>query len=258
MKKNELQIALVQFDIAWESSKTNLQRIEDLLSHSNCEPDLILLPEMFNTGFTLNSKNVATTMDGEIIQWMHTLAHNKNAAVAGSLVIKEDSNFYNRLSIVYPNGKIEWYNKRHLFRMGGENKAYSAGDKRVIVKLYGWKLALFVCYDLRFPVWSRSLNDYDLALYVANWPAVRNNIWEILLKARAIENQCYVAGVNRVGKDGLGNYIGNSMIVDFKGSLVSNPLISQEGVVATTVSLPALKQFKTAFPVWKDADKFFL
>jgi predicted amidohydrolase len=256
MVTNELHITLVQFNIAWESSKANLQRIEELLSQSEGNPDLILLPEMFNSGFSLKPKNVATTMDGEIIQWMLDLAQRKNAAVAGSLVIEEQSNYYNRFMIVYPNGKMQWYDKHHLFRMVGENKAYSAGNKKVIVKLHGWKLALFVCYDLRFPVWSRSLNDCDLALYVASWPAARNNVWEILLKARAIENQCYVAGVNRVGKDGLGDYLGNSMVVDFKGNPIGDVLTEEEGLVETTIAMQSLNQFRNSFPVWKDADKF--
>lgn len=256
MIKIDLQLTLVQYNIIWESASANFKKIETLLNHSTAYPDLILLPEMFNSGFTLKPQNVATIMNGEVVQWMQMLSLNKNAVVAGSVVIVENNSFYNRLIVAHPTGKIDWYDKRHLFRMGGENDSYKSGNKRVIIDVNGWRLALFVCYDLRFPVWSRSVNDYDLALYIANWPAARNNVWETLLKARAIENQCYVAGVNRVGIDGLGAYIGNSMIVDFNGGVLNQIGNGNEGIIETSISLKALNDFKTAFPAWMDADQF--
>lgn len=256
MIKSNFKLALIQFDISWESSETNLSTIERVLTNSSDDVDLILLPEMFNTGFTMNPQTVATSMNGEVVQWMQYLAKTKKTVVAGSLVIAENSSFWNRFIAVYPSGELRWYDKRHLFRMGRENKTYSAGNKQIIININGWRCALFICYDLRFPVWSRSINDYDLALYVANWPVTRNNVWETLLKARAIENQCYVAGVNRVGKDGLGDYSGNSMIVDFKGEVLQSLNTGKEGSVEAEISLDLLNEFKKTFPVWMDTDSF--
>ena len=256
MVTDELRITAVQLDVSWEAPELNFVKIEKLLENSQNQSDLILLPEMFNTGFTLKPHKVASSMDGEAIQWMRYLASMKNAVIAGSIVVKDSSQYFNRFIAMYPDGKMEWYDKRHLFRMGGEEKSYTSGKIRKIIEIKGWKCAMFVCYDLRFPVWSRSVNQYDVALYVANWPQARIFAWKTLIKARAIENQCYVVGVNRVGKDGLGNYSGNSMVVDYKGQCIAGPAKPNESLIDATLSLNALNEFKKSFPAWMDADKF--
>jgi omega-amidase len=252
---NKLGISLVQYDIAWESAELNRQKIESLLSNAVLESHVIILPEMFHCGFTMKPSRVAQTMDGEVVCWMKSLSNSKNAIILGSLVISENGKYYNRLLAVSGQGVIASYDKRHLFRMAGEDKIYAPGHKPVVVSVGDWRIALFICYDIRFPVWIRNRNNYDLAIFVANWPASRSDIWKTLLKARAIENQCYVAGVNRLGKDGSEAYTGDSMLVDFNGNVIES-LPEKEGVVHSYLNLSMLQNFRKQFPAWMDADTF--
>lgn len=216
-----MKIALFQTKLAWENPKTNRKFIEEYFLNEDSDFDLFVLPEMFTSGFTMHPKNVAETMDGETILWLKQLANQKNCAITGSLVIEENGNFYNRMVFVRPSGDIDFYNKRHLFTLAGEEKVYTKGTKKVIVKYNNWNICLQICYDLRFPVFARNTEDYDLLIYVANWPKVRINAWDALLKARAIENMTYTIGVNRIGEDAnLLEYPGHSKVIDFLGNQI--------------------------------------
>lgn len=254
----DLKITLLQTTLFWEQAEANRihfsKKLKEVRKNST---NLILLPEMFSTGFTMNAKSVAETMDGPTIEWMLETAEIKNAVVCGSLVIKEKNKFYNRLIWAQPDGKLQHYDKRHLFRMAKEDKTYEAGKERLIVELNGWNICPLICYDLRFPVWSRSSGDIDLLLYVANWPARRSFPWKHLLIARAIENQCYVAGLNRIGMDGK-NVIhsGDSMVLDPLAMVLSNFKANREGLETCTLKYKQLDELRTSFPVMKDADKF--
>ncbi len=254
---NQLNVSLVQFDIRWEDMELNFRKIEELIEANHFDADLIILPEMFNTGFTMRPDLVASHETNlRVSKWMHTLAKKKQATVAGSFACLEDGKYYNRLMAVTPAGLVTHYNKRHLFRMAGEHKVYESGDERVVIKIGKWRIALFVCYDLRFPVWSRNLNLYDMAIYVANWPHKRHEVWQTLLKARAIENQCYVAGVNRIGNDPAESYSGHTVLIDYSGHELLKANNTIETVVNKSISLNDLEKFKRTFPVWMDADNF--
>jgi predicted amidohydrolase len=254
---NELNISLVQLDIQWEDMELNFRRIEGLVEANQFAADLILLPEMFNTGFTMHPERRASDATNlSVINWMKALSAQKQATVAGSIAYHGNGKFYNRLLVVSPTGLVSHYNKRHLFRMAGEHKVYASGEERVIVKVGEWRVALFVCYDLRFPVWSRNLNQYDMAIYVANWPHKRQEVWQTLLKARAMENQCFVAGVNRVGKDPSEYYSGYSALIDFRGQVLNKSKNDRESVVNQTIYLNELNEFRMKFPAWMDADGF--
>ena len=214
-----MKIALFQTNLIWENPEANRTFIEENFINETEFFDLFVLPEMFTTGFTMNPEYVAETMQGETISWMKSLALKKDCAVCGSLVISENNSFYNRFVFVHPNGKIDFYNKRHLFSLAGEHQKYSKGTEKVIIDYKGWKIWPQVCYDLRFPAFSRNHENYDLLLYVANWPKPRTNAWNILLKARAVENMCFVVGVNRIGFDENNHeYIGHSQIIDELGN----------------------------------------
>ena len=252
---NILKIALIQYDIEWESTKNNLKKIEKMIDNAALNSYLIILPEMFNTGFSMKPSKIAETMHGETLRWMIETASKYQSIIAGSVAIEDNGQYFNRLLTVYPNGNIEQYDKRHLFRMSGEEKVYFAGNKQVIVNINGWQCALFVCYDIRFPVWTLNQNNYDLALYVANWPVSRIDVWQTLLKARALENQCYVAGINRIGKSEEAEYNGHSLIFDFKGAIIASLPENEEGIIKTELSINKLNDFRKKFPVWKDADK---
>ncbi len=257
--QNQLNISLVQFDIHWENMELNFRKIEELIEADQFDADLIILPEMFNTGFTMHPERVASDETNERVgNWMLALAKKKQATVAGSMAYHEAGKYYNRLMAVTPGGLVTHYNKRHLFRMAGEHKKYESGDERVVIEVGKWRIALFVCYDLRFPVWSRNLNQYDMAIYVANWPHKRREVWQTLLKARAIENQCYVAGVNRIGKDPAESYSGHTVLVDFTGRELIKAIDDNETVVSETIQLNDLEKFKTTFPTWMDADNFII
>lgn len=214
---------------------------------------------MFNTGFTMNAKKMAEKMDGPTLTWMRDLSAKKDAVITGSLIIEDQAKYYNRLIWMQPDGECRYYNKRHLFRMSEENHIYTQGHDRLIVDWRGWKICPMICYDLRFPVWCRNRNDYDLLIYVANWPERRNYPWKQLLIARAIENISYVAGVNRIGEDGNSIYhSGDTAIIDYKGEVVSHTKPHEENIETLQLSMESLKLFRENFPAWKDADEFLL
>jgi omega-amidase len=259
MKNNIMNIAIVQPDIRWKESATNLLKYSEMLNRLTSPVDLVLLPEMFTTGFCTEPFDIAEEMDGDSVRWMKETAKLLNSAIAGSLIIRQDGLYYNRLVIATPENTVQWYDKRHLFRIAGEEEHFTGGSERLIIRLGEWRVAFQICYDLRFPVWARNRNDYDLLVYAANWPEARNDVWNTLLRARAMENLCYVGGVNRVGVDGNGiSYSGESMLVDAKGNVCGTFGPSEEAVKTFTISLDELHEFRTKFPVWKDWDKFSL
>jgi omega-amidase len=253
----DLKVTLIQSELHWQNSGANLAMFEEKIWQIKGKTDLIILPEMFNSGFTMDAKSVAEPMNFTTFKWMKQMAEQTGAVVTGSFVVKEDNNFFNRLIWMQPNGEWDKYDKRHLFRMAKENDHYSAGNSRLIKELKGWKICPLVCYDLRFPVWSRNQNlEYDLLIYVANWPAIRINAWDALLKARAIENLSYSIGVNRVGDDGNGiDYDGHSSVYGPKGEslFLKN---DTEDISTITLSKSDLVDFRTKFPAQMDADRF--
>jgi len=251
-----MKIALIQSDLYWEDVSKNRNNFESKINQIDSEVNLIVLPEMFSTGFTMNALAVAETMQGETILWMQTMAKQKNCAITGSLVITENEQFYNRMFFVFPSGEIQYYNKRHLFTLAGEDKTYTAGTEKVIVDYLGWKICLQVCYDLRFPVFARNVENYDLLIYVANWPKVRTNAWDILLKARAVENLSYVVGVNRIGLD-IHDYehIGHSQVVDFLGNYILEPQ-ETAGVFVVELDKNVMLETRKKLDFLSDKDKF--
>jgi len=219
-----MKIALLQSDLVWENPKANRNAFEKKINAITQKVDLIVLPEMFTTGFSMLPNDLAETMQGETVTWLTLLAKAKNCAITGSIIITENGNFYNRLLFVFPSGEIQFYDKKHLFTLAGEEKLYSSGNKKLIIDYLGWKICPLVCYDLRFPVFSRNTENYDLLIYVASWPKTRINAWDTLLKARAIENMSYTIGVNRIGEDNNGyQYTGHSQAVDFLGNYIQEP-----------------------------------
>ena len=253
-----MKIALIQSALVWENPKANRNFFEEKINSITEQVDLIVLPEMFSTGFTMNPTQVAETMQGETVEWMQTLAKAKNVAITGSLVIKDNNNFYNRLVFVFPSGEIQYYDKRHLFTLAGEEKVYTAGTQKLIVDYLGWKICPFVCYDLRFPVFARNTEAYDILLYVANWPKVRVNAWDILLKARAVENISYVLGVNRIGVDHNNlEYNGHSQAVDFLGNYLLEPQ-ENEGVFIVALDKNKLIETRKKLGFLNDRDAFEL
>ena len=254
----KLRITFVQTALYWEDADENRKNLTSLLARTRRgTTDLILLPEMFSTGFTMNAPEVAETMNGPTTAWMKDLAASKGAVVCGSIIIQEKQKFYNRLLWIDPGKKPLVYDKRHLFRMAGEHHIFSPGMKRLIVTLNGWRVCPLVCYDLRFPVWSRNKGDYDLLLFVANWPQKRRFAWKQLLVARAIENQCYLAGLNRIGKDGKHiSYRGDSVVLDAMGQKISKTTGTEEAVETVTLDYGMLDHLRKSFPVLADADNF--
>jgi predicted amidohydrolase len=219
-----IKIALIQSPLIWENPKANRDNFGQKIDEINDNVNLIVLPEMFTTGFSMDPSIIAETMDGETVNWMKAMAKVKNAAITGSIIITENNNFYNRLLFVFPSGEIQQYDKRHLFSLAGEDKVYTKGTQKLIVEYKGFKICPLVCYDLRFPVFSRNAENYDILLYSANWPKPRTNAWDILLKARAVENMCYTIGVNRTGTDNNSHeYTGHSQAVDFLGNYILEP-----------------------------------
>lgn len=253
----DLRTTLVQSMLHWEDAAANRASFGDKLAGLKGSTDLIALPEMFTTGFSMRSAELAEPMDGPTVAWMREQAQSLDAALYGSVIIKENGKYFNRGLFVEPSGKVTAYDKRHLFRFANENEHYSPGQERVVVEWRGWRLLLQVCFDLRFPVFARNRNDYDAILYVANWPEARRYPWSSLLIARAIENQCYVAGVNRVGMDAKGiHYSGDSVMIDPRGQVVAELPPSQEGTLSSTWDGSALQEFRRKFPVALDADDF--
>ncbi|MFZ1687517.1 MAG: amidohydrolase [Flavobacteriales bacterium] len=255
----DLRVTLVQSMLHWEDAPANHAMFAGKLAALKGTTDLIVLPEMFTTGFSMRSADLAGSMEGATVEWMQEQAANTGAALYGSAIITANGKFFNRGLFVRPSGEVTPYDKRHLFRMAEEVEHYSAGTERVVVELNGWRILLQVCYDLRFPVFSRNRGDYDAILYVANWPEVRRYPWSQLLIARAIENQCYVIGVNRVGMDGKGlHYSGDSVVIDPKGQVIAACDPSQERVTTCSLDRKALEDFREKFPAGKDADDFRL
>ena len=253
---NTIRIAYFQQDIVWENSNDNIKKIDKVLSTLEDKTDLFILPEMFHAGFTMNPEKVFEKMDGVLVKWMKSSAIKHNVTIIGSVIISDNGSFRNRLLVVKPSHEIDFYDKRHLFSIGGENEKYKEGDKRLITEVGGWRILPLICYDLRFPVWSRCRNDYDLLIYIANWPETRREVWKTLLKARALENQCFVIGVNRVGADNLNSYVGDSMVIDAKGEIISSAGDRKEEVVYVNLDFSKLLGFRKKFPIWKDADSF--
>ncbi len=254
----DLKITLVQSNLHWENIDNNLSMFSEKIASIKEETDIIILPEMFTTGFTMNAKYLADGMQGNGIQWMREQAVKKNCVITGSMIIKEGDKYFNRLIWMTP-GNYEFYDKRHLFSYAGEENTYRRGEKKLIVEYKGWRIHPLVCYDLRFPVWSRRTkkHDYDLLLYVANWPERRVYAWKQLLIARAIENQSYVAGLNRIGNDGNNiNHSGESAVIDFKGDQMLDANPAEEFIQTVELSMKNLEEFRKHFAFFQDADEF--
>ncbi len=266
----ELKISILQTSLFWEDIPANLLHLEKQLAKLiSVDTDIVILPEMFNTGFTMNAAKVAEPMQGTTMQWMQKWANKLNAALVGSLIINAQNNYYNRLVWMLPESEIKstnsppfyTYDKRHLFRMANEQEVFANSTQKLVINYKSWKICPLICYDLRFPVWSRYTQQqtYDCLIYIANWPAVRSYPWSQLLVARAIENLAYVVGVNRVGKDGKGfDYSGDSVALDFRGQAIWKAVAGQEMTHTFTLSKNNLIAFREQFPAWMDADGFEL
>lgn len=255
-----MKVSILQSDIVWEDKQANLQKLQMNLEQLKEDTDLVVLPEMFSTGFTMNSHLLAEPMSGKTIFTLKEYAAQYQLALAGSFIATEESGYFNRAFFITPEGDVSYYDKKHLFRMGDEMNHFSAGSERLIVSYKGWNICLLICYDLRFPVWARNRNnEYDLLIYVANWPASRQRVWDMLLPARALENMSYVCGVNRIGTDGNDLlYQGGSIIYSPKGEVLASVPPNEESTATADLSLSSLREFRSKFPVWKDADEFKL
>lgn len=260
---DELKIALIQSDLYWENIEANMAMFEEKIWTITESVDLIVLPEMFTTGFSMNASKLAEVHRTKTLKWMQQQAAQSKAVIVGSAIIKEGTDIFNRLYAVYPNGDYFHYDKKHLFRLAGEDKHYKPGNKRLVIEVSGWKLFPLICYDLRFPVWARSrasesgLYEYDALIYVANWPEPRINAWDALLAARAIENTSYCIGVNRVGVDGVGaQYVGHSAVYNYKGE--SMAFSQEEEILVATLRKDELLAFRKQYPFQADADRFQL
>jgi predicted amidohydrolase len=259
---SQLTLTLVQTNLHWENKEANLSMLEEKITGLQQKTHVVVLPEMFSTGFSMQPELLAETMEGVTVQWMKRIAAQKKMIVTGSVIIEEEGHYYNRLIWMLPNGQYGYYDKRHLFAYAGEDQHYSGGNQRMIASVNGWKVNLMVCYDLRFPVWARQQFDeennfeYDLLVYIANWPQKRNTAWKTLLQARAIENQCYVIGVNRVGDDGNGIYhSGDSMVIDPLGEVLYHKQ-DEEDIFSITLQKEQLTEVRQRFQFWRDADSF--
>lgn len=257
-----LSTTLIQTALHWENKEANLKMFEEKIGGLSDVGHVIILPEMFSTGFSMRPEVLAETMDGPSVAWMRSLAKKYKRIVTGSLMIEEDGSYFNRAIWMLPTGQYAFYDKRHLFAYAGEDQHYTPGSKRLIASVNGWRVNLQICYDLRFPVWSRQAreeqpgSEYDLLIFVANWPERRNHAWKTLLQARAIENQCFVIGVNRVGNDGNNVYhSGDSMVVDPMGAVCYHKA-HEEDVHTITLDKEQLEQVREKLPFWKDADQF--
>jgi predicted amidohydrolase len=249
-----LKITIIQPDIIWENIQANLDKYSAIIDKID-STDLIILPEMFTTGFSMKPEILKETMDGISVAWMKNVAKKKDASVVGSLIIEEDGKFYNRAIWVFPDGKTEFYDKRHLFTMGQEHLHYSSGKEKTIVEFRGWKFCPLICYDLRFPVWGRNTENYDVLIYMANWPSSRHHHWKALLVARAVENQSYCFGVNRTGIDGAGlKYMGDSCMITPKG--FAEFLGENDAAITFKISYSELHDYRKSFPFLADRDEF--
>lgn len=256
---NKLRIHITQPDIVWENPDENKKKYEELLAKlTSGDEDLVLFPELYLTGFSMNSSRLGENMNGPGVSWMKQMALKHSKIIAGSHIIKDRDKCYNRFLFVFPDGNIDFYDKRHLFRMGDEHEHYSRGNTRKVMNIANWRILPVICYDLRFPVWIRNRNDYDVMLCIANWPAVRQQVWNNLLVSRAIENMSYVVGVNRIGTDGRNiKYEGGSQAIDPKGEIILKSETS-EGIFSIELDNCPLQRFRKSFPVHLDADDFTL
>lgn len=259
---SSLTFTIIQTDILWEQKARNLQMLEEKINSVQQKTEVVILPEMFSTGFSMKPEQLAEEMNGETIAWMKQISSSKKIILTGSIIITENGNYYNRLIWMLPNGQFGFYDKKHLFAFGGEDKQYTSGNKRLIASVKGWKINLQVCYDLRFPVWSRQSHnkddslEYDVLIYVANWPEKRNLAWKTLLQARAIENQSFCIGVNRVGSDGNDVYYsGDSMVINAAGEILYYKA-HDEDIFTITMQKDELQKVREKMPFWKDADPF--
>ncbi len=251
-----MKIALIQTALFWENPSENRASLQKQIDAISQYVDLIVLPEMFASGFTMNPAAVAETMEGETVSWMKNLAQTRNCAITGSLVITENNHYYNRLVFVFPDGSLQTYDKRHRFTLAGEDAQYAAGTSRLLIDYKGFRICPLICYDLRFPVFARNTENYDVLLYVANWPKVRVNAWDILLRARAVENMCYVIGVNRVGTDGNNHeYNGHSQAVDYLGNYLLEPQ-EKEGFFVVELDKNSLLETRKKLAFLDDRDVF--
>lgn len=254
---HKMKLSVIQPDLAWENKSVNLLKLGNLISSLNGKTDLVILPEMFNTGFSMQTEFLSEPPNGETFLWMKKISDKGDFGLCGSYIILDGGKVYNQWVFVAPGEKRTIYNKRHPFSMGGEDKYFTPGISRLVFSFRGVRISPYICYDLRFPVWSRNKNDTDLMIYVANWPAGRRNVWNILLRARAIENQCYVAASNRIGTDGQGiNYCGDSMIIDPRGEIIASADAEKEQCITSKISMDELSDFRRKFPVLDDADDF--
>jgi predicted amidohydrolase len=253
-----MKVAVIQSPLVWEDPQLNRNYFEAKINTIVSEVDLIVLPEMFTTGFTMQAEAVAETMQGQTMLWLLSLAKARKCAITGSLIVTEDGKFYNRMVFVFPTGEVQQYDKRHLFTLAGEDVVFTAGTEKIIIEYKGWKICPLICYDLRFPVFSRNVENYDLLIYVASWPKTRIAAWDTLLKARAIENMSYTIGVNRLGVDGTNlEYVGHSQIVDYLGNSVLEPQ-KGEGVFIAELDKNRLLDTRKKLDFLKDQDQFQL
>jgi omega-amidase len=264
MMAENLNITVVQTDIIWEDENANLTALDRSLHHLPSKVDIVVLPEMFTTGFSMNAAQIATAWNEEnpTLLWLQKKAHEYNTAITGSIAVKDGDHYYNRLLWVEPNGNFTSYDKRHTFSFAGEDKVYARGNNRLIVNWRGWRICPLICYDLRFPVWSRNTNhqgqcEYDVLIYVANWPAVRRFPWQQLLVARSIENLSYVVGCNRIGVDDNTHlYCGDSAIINFLGQNLTEPSENLNALLSASCSYSDLQAFRDKFPALSDGDPF--
>jgi omega-amidase len=253
---SDLKVSLLQINPKWEDKDHNLRHIDELLTKTPFECDLLVLPEMFSTGFTMNPEPHAESTHGQTLAWMQEWAQKQSCLVAGSIIVKEAGDFYNRFVAVSSEGLVAQYDKRHLFRMGGEESHYASGSERIVFSWRGWRILPQICYDLRFPVWQRNQNDYDLMVLVASWPKPRQAVWNNLLVARSLENQTYVIASNRIGADNNGiEHAGDSQVIDPKGQIMVH-VGEEEGLIHAQLSFENLQQFRTKFPAYLDRDLF--
>lgn len=252
----DLTVTLIQTELSWENIDANIERFDEKIDSIAETTDLIILPEMFSTGFTMNAENCAQDMGGSAVSWIRGKSKQKATDITGSVIIEEGGKYYNRLIWAKPGGEMFTYDKEHLFRLAGEEKIYSATHRKITVTLNDWKIRPFICYDLRFPIWTRNIMPlYDLAIFVANWPQKRSAHWRLLLQARAVENQSYVVGVNRVGKDGNGYpHSGDSAVIDPQGDIILEKR-HEACIVTTTLSREKMENYRKYFPAWMDADR---
>jgi len=252
-----LRITMIQAALLWQDISGNLKNFQNKIELIEEPTDIIVLPEMFSTGFVTAPSGYAEKMDGRAVEWMKKMAQDKNSLIIGSLIIEENSNYTNRLLAVFPDGSIEYYDKRHLFSLAGENKTFLAGTRKLIINCNSWRINTQICYDLRFPVWSRNQDDYDVLIYVANWPASRSFHWKILLQARAIENQSYVLGVNRIGPDGNGTpHSGDSCGFDPFGKNICSIDSNEEKAETIILQKSLVDKVRNSFPFHADRDNF--